>query len=76
MESRNVEKLMYELNKDPEAYKELPKIAEASGIFLALANSIKVGYKPTWFYKNKMNNPERYSNILIDEKEKENWKDN
>ncbi len=41
-----VEGLWEQFNADPEKKKDLPIIAEASGIFLALSNSVKAGYKP------------------------------
>jgi hypothetical protein len=44
--SYRVEGLWEEFNANPEKRKELPIIAEASGIFLALSNSVRAGFKP------------------------------
>ena len=44
--SHSVEGLWEVFNANPEKQKELPGIAEASGIFLALSNSVRAGYKP------------------------------
>ena len=44
--SHRVEGLWEQFNADPEKKKDLPVIAEASGIFLALSNSVKTGYRP------------------------------
>ena len=44
--SHSVEGLWEEFNANPEKRNELHLIAEASGIFLALSNSIHAGYKP------------------------------
>ncbi len=44
--SHEVETLLGELHANPEGKNELPSIAEASGIFLALSNSVRAGYKP------------------------------
>lgn len=46
MDSHKVEGLYSVFEINPESKKELPKIAEASGIFLALSNSVRAGYKP------------------------------
>ncbi len=43
LRSHEVELLWSEFNSDPEAKKELPKIAEAAGVFAALATSVKAG---------------------------------
>ena len=40
-----VEGLWEQFNEDPEKREQLPKIAEASGIFLALSNSVRAGLK-------------------------------
>ena len=44
--SHSVEGLWEQFNANPEKRKELPTIAEASGIFLALSNSVRAGFKP------------------------------
>lgn len=44
--SHAVEGLWEEFNANPDKKKELPTIAEASGIFLALSNTVRAGYKP------------------------------
>jgi len=44
--SHAVEALWGEFKANPEQKNELPSIAEASGIFLALSNSVRAGYKP------------------------------
>jgi len=46
LRSHRVEGLWEEFNENPEKQKDLPVIAEASGIFLALSNSVRAGYKP------------------------------
>ena len=44
--SHKVEGLWEQFNIDPEKAKDLPVILESSGLFLAISNSIKAGYKP------------------------------
>lgn len=44
-ESYRVERLWYEIDKNPELRGELTYLAEASGIFLAMSNSIRAGYE-------------------------------
>lgn len=44
--SHAVEGLWEELNVSPSKKKQLPTIAEASGIFLALSNTVRAGHKP------------------------------
>ncbi len=44
--SHLVEGLWEDFNADPVKRKELPVMAEASGIFLALSNSVRAGLKP------------------------------
>jgi hypothetical protein len=44
--SHMVEGLWEALNSDPKKGNELPKIAEASGLFLALSNSLRAGFIP------------------------------
>ncbi|MCD6596569.1 MAG: hypothetical protein J7L04_02705 [Bacteroidales bacterium] len=44
--SHSVEGLWVEFNTNPSKKNQLQSIAEASGIFLALSNSVRAGYKP------------------------------
>jgi len=44
--SHVVEGLWEALNSDPKKGNELPKIAEASGLFMALSNSLRAGFVP------------------------------
>jgi hypothetical protein len=44
--SHAVEGLWEEFNTNPDKKKELPAIAEASGLFLALSNTVRAGHKP------------------------------
>ena len=44
--SHEVEGLWEQFNTDPEKKNELPSIAAASGMFLALSNTIRAGQKP------------------------------
>lgn len=44
--SHSVEGLWEQMNSDPQKRTELPEIAQASGIFLALSNSVRAGFKP------------------------------
>jgi hypothetical protein len=46
LSSHKVEGLWDQFNENPEKKKDLPVIAEAAGIFLALSNSVRAGYKP------------------------------
>jgi hypothetical protein len=46
LRSHAVEGLWEDFNRNPKKKRQLPKIAEASGIFLALSNSIRTGFVP------------------------------